>query len=182
MPKIKILPITFPFLFLLTYSMPPKTLICLALSVLCHEAGHIFAALFCKSPVKKIVFSPLGITVQRSASCASYKADIFIYLAGPFCSALTAVAALLFDNHLLFSLSLALGVLNLLPVKIFDGGKALYALLCMTCPIYADKIIKILSGCVLFVLWSFSVYLLLKVGENLSLFILCFYLFFAVFI
>ena len=79
--------------------------------------------------------------------------------------------------------SLFLGILNLIPVKGFDGARMLSALLSsMVSPDFAEKVDRFLTGIFLILLWGISVYLLLMTGGGLSLFVFSLGLFFKVFL
>jgi membrane-associated protease RseP (regulator of RpoE activity) len=76
-----------------------------------------------------------------------------------------------------------LGILNLLPIREFDGGRILGALLCRVgSQRAAQKTVNALSFFCVFTLWSFSVYLLLRFAASLSLFVFSISLFFKLFI
>ncbi|MBE6545986.1 MAG: hypothetical protein E7668_00920 [Ruminococcaceae bacterium] len=119
----------------------------------------------------------------------SYKKEITLCFFGPLFNLCTVALCLLtapirtaFSQYLTVT-SLSMGLLNLLPICDFDGGRILYALLCLRLPqLYADRILRFLSfGCIFF-LWSFSVYLLLRASSSLSLFIFSLSLFCKIFI
>ena len=161
--------------------MPPATLAFYAIAVFLHESGHVSAALLLKSPIESISFSLLGINIRRKGVASSHLHDIIIYAAGPLMSLLGGLFGMIFSLPLLSAFSYALLVLNLLPVKLFDGGKILYSALCLILPAHAEKLSKVISGVILFLMWLIAVYLLIITSE-ISLFILCIYLFFAIFV
>ena len=181
MPKIKITPFAWLLSFFIVYSMPPKALLCYVTAVLLHEAGHVIAALLVKSPIESITFSLLGINIRRKSVSSSHLHDILIYSAGPFMSLLGGVLGQILSSPLLAVFSYALLFLNMLPVKLFDGGKILYSLLCLTLPAHAEVLSKALSAGILLLMWLAAVYFLIVTSE-VSLFILCIYLFFVIFI
>jgi membrane-associated protease RseP (regulator of RpoE activity) len=77
-------------------------------------------------------------------------------------------------------LSLYLCLLNLLPIRSFDGGRALVCFLCdrrATLPDRAERILSVVSAIVLLLLWTVAVYLLLRRGSALSLYLFCLQLF-----
>ena len=66
--------------------------------------------------------------------------------------------------------SLLLGILNLLPIRTFDGGRMLEAfLLYRTSLRVTNAVLDFTSFLFLFLVWAFAVYVLLRVGDGLSL-------------
>jgi Zn-dependent protease len=131
--------------------------------------------------------SILGASLCPSESLFSYVDEILLCAGGPafnFASAALAVHLLGFHSDSLFVLSsIALGALNLLPVSGFDGGRISSALLnMMFSERIARTILHILSFSVLFVLWCFSLYLLLRSCASLSLFVFCLSVFAKIFL
>ena len=79
--------------------------------------------------------------------------------------------------------SIALGALNLLPISGFDGGRIFSALLSMILPPRAvEALSKVISFILIFTLWCFSVYLLIKISATLSLFMFSLSLFAKIFL
>lgn len=91
--------------------------------VLIHEAGHVLAALFVGSKVKRIGFNKFGVFVQRSPASSVYK-DAFVALAGPAANIYTWLFMASYHVHGA-SFPLILGILNLLPIPNSDSMKAL---------------------------------------------------------
>ncbi len=165
----------------------PHYLPYLAAAVAIHESGHILAARLCGIRLRELRLGLLGASLCPEGALFSYKKEIVLCLAGPMASLLSAALAFhlfaLDGDGMFFLSSLALGTLNLLPVKDFDGGRTLYALCCLAATERAAaRILKISSFAVLFLLWSFSLYLLLRVGSSLSLFVFCLCVFAKIFI
>ena len=182
MPKIKVSPLTFLALFPFLYFTPVQTSVNIILACAFHEAGHLLAIVLCNNRVESICFSPMGITINRRGGAASYLHDIFIYSMGPAFSFILAVICFFFSAHNLAMISISLFAINIVPIKIFDGGKILYSILCIFIPNTAQKTVNCISGSVICVLWILSIYVILVTGENFSLFAMCIYLFFSVFI
>jgi Zn-dependent protease len=68
--------------------------------------------------------------------------------------------------------SLSLGIINLIPIRGFDGGRILHALLSLALPVSAvEKISSILGFFSLLCIWLLSVWLLLRTGTSLTLFV-----------
>ena len=76
-----------------------------------------------------------------------------------------------FSNLIIF-------IINILPVFPLDGGSALYFFMCQkTLPSAASKITKCITVIFLLPLFVLSVIILIKTGYNLSLMLICLYLF-----
>ena len=97
-----------------------------------HETGHLFAAKILKIKLTELKFDFLGARLIVSRNIISYSQEIILCAFGPlfnFLSAIIVYAASqrLKTDHSLISFfifaSLALGILNLLPIKSFDGGR-----------------------------------------------------------
>ncbi len=113
------------------------TLILLS-GVLVHEAGHIFTLRLCKTKPKKICIYPFGVDMRCDISRLSYEKELFVMLSGAavnlvICIISFAICVFAYSRELLFTAfcNAFLGFTNLIPVKGLDGGRALYALLCM---------------------------------------------------
>ncbi len=155
-----------------------------------HELGHILMAALCKIRLKTCKIGLYGAGICPDGNCLySYGKELLLCLGGPLVN-LTSFAILVrhpaeqgsFLYCFLFS-SLILGVMNLLPIKDFDGGRILSALLSLRfTPTSADRILKVCSFTCIFLLWCFSVYLLLRFSASLSLFIFSISLFCRIFI
>ncbi len=157
-----------------------------------HELAHIGAARLCRIRLCELRLGIFGAALQTYENISSYLGEILTALAGPLFNIVSGVAiCLLWGAHLaeheflmMFAFSsLFLGTLNLLPVKDFDGGRILYCLLeyCFS-PRVAISTLKLLSFTVILSLWLLSVYLLLRLGASLSLFIFSLALFAKIFV
>lgn len=156
---------------------------------LLHELGHIFAAKVCKIPLKELKLGIFGAALKPSKAFISYKQEIILSLSGPLVNLVCAIPLLIFfkNSHeflrLFIETSLFLGILNLLPITDFDGGRILYCLIAYKIsPQFALRSIKILSFSLVFILWTLSVYLLIKLASSLSLFIFSLSLFSKLFL
>lgn len=164
----------------------------LFLAVSLHELGHIIGAKITNIPLRELKLGIFGAGLSPESSLISYKKEILLSLLGPITNFTCIISARLllsekicqlafFDNFL--SSSLALGVLNLLPVESFDGGRILAALLSLRLsPKTVTSIMSAVSFIIIFMLWALSVYLLLRVSSSLSLFVFSAYLFSKFFI
>ena len=84
----------------------------------------------------------------------------------------------------LFALaSLVLAILNLLPISELDGGRIVYCTLASRFSVEcAKRVVDALSFAIIFSLWTLSVYLILRLGASLSLFVFSCFLFGKIFI
>ena len=147
-------------------------------AALMHEAGHLLAAHLLKIPPKALRIDLLGARIEVDGYLLSYGEEWLLCAAGPLVSLLgTAVAAPLWgvwEVARVFSCaSLVLGLLNLLPIRTFDGGRMLECMLCrFGNERVAARCMTLCSFLFLFLLWATAVYFLLRAGDGLSL--LCF--------
>ncbi len=148
------------------------------LAALLHECGHLFAARCLGIPPTCLQLDFLGARLEISGHLLSYGSEWILCAAGPLTSLLcAALAAPLWHLSPLaqaFSCaSLVLGLLNLLPIRSFDGGRMLEcALSRFFGPRTAFLCMTLCSFLFLFLLWATAVYFLLRAGDGLSL--LCF--------
>lgn len=162
------------------------------IAALLHEAGHIIAARLRGVRLGKMEIGVFGARISIENGIYSYSDEIIVCAAGPLVNFISAdIAAIVFklgefENDLIplfiFS-SLCLGTVNLLPIRSFDGGRIICALISrVSTPDTADITVKILSFISLFSLWCVSLYLLLRTSASLSLFIFSVSLFANIFI
>lgn len=169
------------FIFLLS-SQPVFTISCL-LAAAFHEIGHLLAAWILQIRVSLLRLDLFGAQLELHEAQISYGKEFFLAAAGPFFSFLlyavlyrvTMPLPSVFFSTLLPQIrdaSLFLGILNLVPLKSFDGGRMLSSLLSsLIHPYFADVVSRFLTGLFLLFLWGISVYLLLIAGVGLTLFI-----------
>lgn len=149
------------------------------LAAFLHECGHIAAAYFLRIPLGNLHLDLLGARLEVRGRLLSYGEEWILCIAGPTVSLLFAAAGAIFWNTepiaaraIQFScVSLLLGILNLLPIRTFDGGRMLEAFLLFFFGERAvQTVMRTLSFLFLFFLWAIAVYFLLRVGDGLSLF------------
>ena len=157
--------------------------ICVILAAALHEAGHIFAARRLGIGLRSISFDPLGARINTSDRLISYRKEALLALGGPLANILSlgfsVPLALLSGSKFFIVFSYAsagLALINLLPIDTFDGGRIFY------CVTRSYKILRILSFFCLFSIFCVSLYLLLRTGGALSVFIFSTSLFVRLFV
>ena len=143
-----------------------------------HEGGHLLAARIMHIPLKRLRLELLGARLDVSGRMISYGEEWLLCAAGPLTSLFFAVLIAplwsLSQYAVIFSCaSFLLGILNLLPISTFDGGRMTECFLMSFCRI--DQAQTIMRGCtflLLLMLWGGAVYFLLRAADGLSL--LCF--------
>ena len=141
-----------------------------------HEAGHLVAARFMKIPIGSMRFDLLGARIDVKGRILSYGEEWLLCVAGPLSSLVFSILGSFFWSHgklfVVFSCaSLLLGLLNLLPIQTFDGGRMLEcALLSFTTPKRTGDILRGCTFLFLWLLWAFSAYLMIKIADGISLF------------
>ncbi len=171
------------------------------LCALLHELGHLFAARVRKIEVEEIRLDFLGARICVKEGAGSYFDEVLIAAAGPSVNLIIVIAAALYlqgagispealaDSITAFFegdrssvgavcffaiCSVLQGGTNLLPVKTFDGGRVIY---CMTASLFGQGMAEALIGastaaCV-FCLWTVALYLMLKTGAGLGIYVFC---------
>lgn len=165
----------------------PQTALPLIISVSIHEFGHLVMARIRHINISIFKLDIFGASLSPTTISYSYKDEIILCIGGPLFNILSAISLLpLHGNtyiNTFISYSIALATLNLLPIFGFDGGRIFSALLCLALPIYtAIRISKLVSFVFVFSLWTFSVYLLLRLGVSLPAFVFSISIFSKIFI
>ena len=157
------------------------------LAVFLHELGHLLAARICHIGMKEFSLGLFGAGLTPDDRLYSYFDEIILCLGGPLTNLFFASLALFsssspFLESFIFA-SFAYGILNLLPIRTFDGGRIFRSLLLFFLPLtLTEKILSALSFFCIFCLWSISVYLLLRTTSSLSLFVFSLSLFCRLFL
>ena len=147
-----------------------------AAAVIIHEAAHFTAGAALGLKTETVTLSPLGADIKYRG-VIPYKTETALALSGPLVSIIAAFAAR-FISYDFFTVSLIYGLLNLLPVPCFDGGRALNALVFLFAPYRtADVICSVISTVFLILLYLFSVFILFYTSFNASLLFICAYIF-----
>lgn len=167
------------FLSLMLSSSPYALIPLIAAAI--HELGHILCARICGVRLSSFELGIFGARISTEGALYSYSTEIAISAAGPIfnliCADLVAIICKLsgisssIPDIFIFS-SVALGVINLMPIRSFDGGRIFSALLSKFISVSSvEAILDALSFSSLFLIWSISLYLLLRTSASLSLFI-----------
>ena len=174
--RIRISPIV--AVFFLGLMLTDRSLLCLSafLAAAFHEAGHLLAAKLLRIPIRTMRLDLLGARMDTVGRLLSYGEEWLLCAAGPLFSLLLSGGLAVFWSvssfaRLLSCASLLLGLLNLLPIRSFDGGRMLsVAISAGFGETASDYVLKLSSFLFLFLLWAVSVYFLLRAGDGLSLF------------
>ena len=140
-----------------------------------HECGHLIAARALSVPVRSLRFHLLGAGLVPGGRLLSYGEEFLLCIAGPLASLFFAALPAPFWASSPFAAalscaSLVLGMLNLLPIRAFDGGRMLEsAVSARFSPAVSDAVLTVTSLVFLFLLWATAVYFLLRAGGGLSL-------------
>lgn len=154
-------------------------------AALLHETGHLIAIRLCGLKPECVTVYPFGIDIKCDTALLPYKKELFICSAGIAANLLCIIVISLIpvlkdDSYAQFfkTSNMLLVFLNILPIKMLDGGRiAENMLMLFTDPLRASKILNILSYASMFLLWSFAIYLFFYSSYNFSLFLMCIYLF-----
>ncbi len=173
----------------LVLSMGPHSLIPLFAAVI-HEGGHIIAAAILGKRFSRLELSIFGARLNFSDKLLSYGEEFAICFSGPAANLISislvfGIAVRYGNEHLAYFIisSFFLAVINLFPIKGFDGGRMLFCLAArLISSRSAELIVDILSFFSLFSLWTVSLYLLLRYTTSLSLFVFSVSVFASVFV
>lgn len=185
--KIKISPTFYIIWIIFLLLGKTDTVITVFICGVIHEAGHICAYSALGLSRADVTLNACGISADfKGRTAISYKNEIICFLAGGVLNLLTAplfyliYANLPFTNggDALFLCSMVFGILNLLPIYPLDGGRVLFSLLAQKLPLYkAKKITNILGIVFLIPLTALAFYALFITKFNVSLLLICAYLF-----
>ncbi len=145
-------------------------------AILIHEGGHLLAARLCRIKTNGFSVDTIGARLSLTGTALSYPRELAICVAGPLANLLSIPPIYTIranaDVGFFISVSLALALLNLLPIKGFDGGRIFFCLSSLLLPpTAAERLYSLSSFFCLFILWCGSVYMMIKTGADLSLFI-----------
>lgn len=157
-----------------------------------HESGHMLVALLLGIPLRSLDIGMFGASLKVRGSLISYPKEFLLCAAGSAMNFLSALLVCIFSEHRGYytecgewftSVSLMLGVLNLMPAEGFDGGRMLaVAVSSLFGPHASAKVLSLTSFASIVLLWMLSVYLLIRYGTSLSLFVFTLSLFYRLFV
>ena len=157
----------------------------LLFSVAIHESGHIIAAKIRRIKLSEMRLDIFGALLYTQNQLFSYIDEIILCIGGPVANFISVGACWFMGDmkSTFFFSSVALGMLNCLPVYGFDGGRILSSFLSMLLEEkIAVRICKAISFVVLMFIWWISVYFLLRIGATLNLFVFSMIMFVKIFI
>jgi len=151
-----------------------ETASALCISAITHELGHLIAMRLCKIKPKRLSMSPFGFCIEYDDRYTKYYHDMLIALGGPImnfaiiCS-FSKIGQGYFTQAVIATSAL-MGCFNLLPIGALDGGRALYALLCIVfTPDKAEMCVNITGFLSAMAVSALEVILYFASGENLSM-------------
>lgn len=166
-----------------------EEMLCLVAAAALHEFGHLIAARLLKIKIASLHISILGAQLSPADPLIPYQREWILCACGPAFSFMGTLLCLPFCRDayepigLFAVISAGLGFINILPIGQLDGGR-MFRVLCMNLfpPITAFRILQTVSFFFLILLWLLSLYLLLRIGESISLFVFCLSLFIRFFL
>ena len=149
------------------------------ISAAIHEFGHLMLAKIKKIKIDSLELSIFGASIKAQGLPCSYGDEALLALAGPVANLLSALLciplALWLDCEFLKAFcaaSVGLAIVNLLPIKSFDGGRVLSSILLQkSSQRTAHCVLEITSFLFLFLVWSISVYFIIRAQSCLPLFV-----------
>ncbi len=174
--KIKIPAVTIICLIGLIFIEPTVYLGLIFLSILLHEAGHLWVMALFGIGIESVTLLPIGIDIKRRQKYISYTKEIVLALAG---IAVNMLAFFIFKKYEFFAYTnLLYALINLIPTKGLDGGNALEAFLLSYFDMErADRVLKTVSFVFVILLWMLGIYILFILNGNISIFALSVFLF-----
>ena len=158
-----------------------------------HELGHVLVIKRCGIRITAFTVLPYGLEISTDRRPCSLSEDLAINSAGCAVNLLSfpifyTLGAVIHGGigeylSLLAASSLALGILNALPISTLDGGCVTEAALCLVLPIdTAYRVIRGISFAFLVLLWIAATYIFMFSGYNYSLFAMAIWLFARLFL
>ena len=184
--QIKNVTVEIKFLFLgaiTVFLLLDKTGFCFLgfLAGIIHETGHLLMFFLTGYAPEKISFELCGIRMSRTSYDMSIKKQLIVLLGGSVINFIVFFA-LSFSLDSINRLSvfavghLILGIVNLLPIKAFDGGKILQILLeLILSPDTAQRSMSVIKVAVTVLLFLLGTVVFIKSKTNFSLLVLAVY-------
>lgn len=182
-PSIKISRFTLGLLVLLAVLEDRSAVLVPLAAMLCHEFGHIIAMRILKVGIRSVEITPFGAEIKSIPKGGmTLFEEILIFSSGATANIICAAVALPLQFYFFSLCSIALAVINLLPISSLDGGCIFEAIVVRLFPISAYRITSAVSAVFIFIVWLAATYLMLLAGGNISLFIFCIYMFISLFL
>lgn len=158
-----------------------RLFLCALICSLLHELGHYITARALGLKLSALTVYPFGADMTLVPNVRSYRTDIAVHISGPTVNLMLGAAGYMLNFEELFWVyNLALGAMNLLPVLGLDGGNALFALLSLvTDPDRAYGVLRAVTVVFSVILWVISVYVMLVLGGDPSMFFIAVLTFFT---
>ena len=175
--KISVSPAMLILMICMTATTPLPQLCASLCAAAIHELGHIAAANLFAINLSHMKLDILGARLKTSGRLCSYPALIALCFAGPFVNFLCFALAFPFCEHAdwlkeFCMASLSLGFINLIPIQGFDGGRIVHGFLSMLFSVgTVERVCGFLSFCSLLCMWLLSVWMMLRTGSSLTLFV-----------
>lgn len=141
-----------------------------------HELGHISVIALLRAELSNVTLTPFGAEISAALEPLSKKQRAAVFFFGPFSNLVSGFAAVLLGFSEFAICSHALAIANLLPIYPLDGGCVLLELLGAR----HKRLLDLLSGGALLILWLFAMLVLLFTG-SVSLWLFSSYLLVIVF-
>ena len=141
-----------------------------------HEFGHIAAIKLCGGRFHGMRLTFSGAEIDAALYGLSRWRRAIVYAAGALMNVISGLIGLGLGFGYFFGVSMALAAVNLLPVKMLDGGCVLAELIGRE-----SRWLDILTALVVFLLWLTAVVVLLFTG-SVSLWVFASYLFFEMYL
>lgn len=124
-----------------------------------HECGHWTTIILLGGRIRTLRLSAVGAEMELDASCPlSYPKEALAAFAGPAVNLLLTALSVQAQWYLFAGLNLSLGLFNLLPVRMLDGGRILSCLLNAFAPERAQWVVNavsvLLAGALLGLGWA----------------------------
>ncbi|MBQ6420111.1 MAG: site-2 protease family protein [Clostridia bacterium] len=163
--------VTLPFAAVLAYAANTgrgEGLLLLFVSALLHECGHLIFLFACGCRRPTLVLHPGGAAITgcplETLTCLQ---TVLVSAAGPAVNLLLALIlrVVLPGTQTLIRMQLLLGLCNLLPLPVLDGGRILSALSGRYLPTQAETVCTVLGAASLSLLTAFAAFLFLRRRE-----------------
>lgn len=122
--------------FVLIITDPSIYTLIVFLCIFAHELSHISVAKLLGGKIQRINVYPFGIDIISDTGLLSYEKELAVALAGSFANIASAtLAEVIFGTShsapvcFFICSSMILGIGNLIPIPVFDGGRAVHIII-----------------------------------------------------